>query len=238
MVFKEHFYVGYSDINHALKLSNTALLRYFENIACMHGSLAGDGFTTSPAVWFLTGYHVEIQRRPAFEERLLCETWSTDMKGFTSAREFALYGEDGTLAVTALSNWARIDRATGRPVRLTEELAERYGTERGRRNFENQWLGRLKECESILTTRDFFIDRNFIDANLHMNNVHYLELSNLILPEELYVNEPMAFDIRYRKAITYGETVLCNYGACEDGSTVTLRSKDGSETRAIIKFYH
>ncbi len=238
MVFTEKFYVGYSDINHALHLSNTALLRYFENIACMHGSLAGDGFTTSPAVWFLTGYRVRIHKRPAFEERLLCETWSRDMKGYVSSREFALYAEDGTLAATALSNWARIDRATGRPTRLTEEIAERYGTERERANFESPWLDRLSECESYLTSRDFFIDRNFIDANLHMNNIHYLELSNLVLPEELYVNEPSSFDIRYRKAVTYGETVKCLYGETPDGSCVTIKSKDASETRAIIRFYH
>ena len=238
MIFKENFYVGYSDINHALKLSNVALLRYFENIACMHGSLAGDGFTTSPAVWFLTGYHVRIHHRPAFEDRLLCETWSTDMKGYTSAREFALYTADGKLAATALSNWARIDRATGRPVRLTEELAERYGTERGVTNFPEPWLKRLAECESYSLSRDFFIDRNFIDANLHMNNIHYLELSGLMLPEELYVNEPTEFSIRFRKAVTYGETVKGFYGECADGHTVVLKGHDEGETRAIVRFYH
>lgn len=237
MVFKEKFFVGYSDINHALKLSNAALLRYFENIACMHGSLAGDGFTTSPSVWFLTGYHVKIFERPAFESRLPCETWSSDMKGYTSSREFALYTEEGKLLAVALSNWARIDRATGRPQRLTEELAERYGTERDRTNFESPWLSRLKECENRINARTFFIDRNFIDANLHMNNVHYLELSSLLLPEDLYVNEPLEFDIRYRKAVTYGETVFGVLGECEDGCTVTLKSEDESETRAIIKFY-
>lgn len=238
MVFKEYFYVGYSDINHALLLSNTAILRYFENIACMHGSLAGDGFATSSAVWFLTGYRVNVHKRPAFEERLFGETWSRDMKGYVSSREFALYAADGSLAVTALSNWARIDRATGRPVRLTEELAERYGTEKDRGNFEKPWLDRLCECETYESERDFFIDRNFIDANLHMNNIHYLEVAGLVLPEELYVNEPTAFDIRYRKAVTYGETVKCLYGKNEDGSTVTMKSADGNETRAIVRFYH
>ena len=237
MIFKENFYVGYSDINHSIKLSNVALLRYFENIACMHGSLVGDGFNQSPAVWFLTGYHVKIHSRPDFEERLLGHTWSSAMKGFTSAREFALYREDGTLAVSALSNWARIDRASGRPVRLTDELFEQYGSEKPSGRFENAWLGRLGECENYSSVRDFYIDRNFIDANLHMNNVHYLEIANLVLPEELYVDEPNEFSIRYRKAVTYGETVKCLYGESGEGCTVAMKSEDSDELRAIVLFY-
>ena len=35
MVFTESFYVGYSDINRELGLSNTSILKYFENAAAM-----------------------------------------------------------------------------------------------------------------------------------------------------------------------------------------------------------
>lgn len=237
MIFKENFFVGYSDTNSELKLSNVALLRFFENVASLHGSSVGDGIKDSPCVWFLTGYHVKIHRRPAMEERLTASTWSRTMKGFSSSREFSLHDAEGKLVVSAISNWARIDRATGRPVRLDDALYELYGSEPDVHHFDEPWLGRLKECTESLYERTFFIDRNFIDANLHMNNVHYLELSNLVLPEELYVKEPNEFSIRYRKAIVYGETVKCAYGKQDGHSVVTVRSAEGDDVRAIIHFY-
>ena len=70
-----------------------------------------------------------------------------------------------------------------------------------------------------------------------MNNICYLELASLLLPEEQYVNEPSEFSIRYRKAVAYGETILGLYGENEDGCTVVLKSEDESDTRAVIRFY-
>ena len=56
MVFTEPCYVGYSDINKELGLSNTALLKYFENAASLHGSTVGNGLGSSPA---------RVRRKPA-----------------------------------------------------------------------------------------------------------------------------------------------------------------------------
>ena len=46
MVVKEIFYVGYSDITSDLKLSDTAILKIFENMACIHGTRAGESIKT------------------------------------------------------------------------------------------------------------------------------------------------------------------------------------------------
>ena len=54
MVVKEIFYVGYSDITADLRLSDTAILKIFENMACIHGTRAGESIKTCDARWFLT----------------------------------------------------------------------------------------------------------------------------------------------------------------------------------------
>ena len=87
MVVKEIFYVGYSDINDSFKLSDTAILKIFENMACMHGSRVGESIKTSPALWFLTAYDVKIIKRPEYEETITVHTWSRDMRGFSACRE-------------------------------------------------------------------------------------------------------------------------------------------------------
>ncbi|MBR4072832.1 MAG: hypothetical protein IKK24_02710, partial [Clostridia bacterium] len=70
MTIKESFYIGYSEINSNLEIRNSSVLKILENMACIHGSLAGDGIKDTDARWFLTGYKVKIHRRPEYEERV------------------------------------------------------------------------------------------------------------------------------------------------------------------------
>lgn len=238
MVFTEPFYVGYSDINRELGLSNTAILKYFENAASLHGSTVGNGLGSSPARWFLTAYHVKIHKRPRHEERIRVETWSREMRGVTASREFAIYDQAGELAVTALSNWGHINLETGKPQRIPAEFNTRYGSEPHRTLFGLVRLGKLKECQTYLSRQEFSVPRYFMDANRHMNNVNYLDLASLVLPEEVYaLPESCEFEIAYKKAIVYGETVQCFYGETEDSWYVTIKSRDLTDTKAVIRLH-
>ena len=51
MVYTEQFYVGYSDCGADMTLSNTALLRFFENIASMHGAAVGGASLICTGHW-------------------------------------------------------------------------------------------------------------------------------------------------------------------------------------------
>ena len=236
MVFTEPCYVGYSDINKDLGLSNTSILRFFENAACLHGSTVGNGLTDSPARWFLTAYHVKVHKRPRHEERVRVETWSREMRGVTASRDFALYDETGDLAVTALSNWGHINIETGKPERIPADFNARYGSEPDRSLFGAIRLGKLREPEGELARLEVPIPRFFMDANRHMNNVNYLDLASLVLPEEIW-DQPEAceFEIAYKQAIVAGETVVCLYTETEDSRYVTIKSQDLSDTKAVIR---
>ena len=54
MVLKQKFYIGYSDTNQNLELSDSAILKMFEDIATMHSEKAGDSMKTTDIRWFLT----------------------------------------------------------------------------------------------------------------------------------------------------------------------------------------
>lgn len=237
MVYSEKFYVGYSDINRRFGLSNASIMRFFENIACMHSSAVGCGMMDTDARWFLTAYHIKVHKRPRYEEHVTVNTWSKEIKGFLAAREFEIYSEDGTLAVTANSNWTYINGQTGKVERVPKETVEAFQGEKDKTNFDVVKLPKLKECAEYVSEREFFVDRNFIDVNNHMNNVCYLELANLLLPEEVYEQAACdEFEIMYRKAVPYGETVKCLYGETEDSYIVAIKSQDLSELHAVVKF--
>jgi len=236
MVFTGKFYIGYSDITKDSTLSNTSLLKLFENVASMHSRVAKDDINESDGRWFLTGYHVKITKRPVYGETVTINTWSRDMKGVQASREFEVYNEKGELCLTGLSNWIRINAQTLRLERITPELYEAYGSEPEHTNFNYSWIEKLKESETPDFDKEFHIERNFIDANNHMNNVYYLDLVTNVLPEEIYqAGELNEFLIMYKSAIKYDETVNCSFATEDDGYRITIKSQDKSDLKAVIK---
>ena len=144
MVFKEKFYIGYSDINKDFRISNTAVLKTFENVSCMHSTAVGDGMKTSESRWFLKAYHVRIIKRPEHEEQVTACTWSRQTKGVSASREFEIYDENGDLCITGISNWVRVNKEL-KPERITPEIFDCYESECDRTNFDNPWIDKLKE---------------------------------------------------------------------------------------------
>ena len=235
MVVKEIFYVGYSDIDANLKLSDTAILKFFENMACIHGTRAGESIKTCEARWFLTAYEVKILKRPEYEDTVTVHTWSRDMRGVSASREFEIYNSNGELCVIGLSNWARVNAFTQKLERATPAVAAAYQSEKDHTNFPYTWVPKLSEPEEYITSQSLTVTRNFIDANHHMNNVFYLDVAKLLLPDEVYDNTDFSeFKIMYRRAIKYGETVTCAYGVCGERHIVTLKDDEG-EIRAIME---
>ncbi len=233
MVYTQEIFVSYSDVDTNLRLSNRGLLRYFEDIASMHGTAVGDSPLTSPYRWVLLSYCVRVHSRPLYAQRVTVKSWNRAVKGVTSCREFEVYDESGNLAVTAISNWVRVDAATGKLQRLSEAVAEQYGSE-NRGNFESPWIPKVKEPAEFEYEKQYFIDRNFIDANHHMNNVYYMDLADCAVPQEVYDRGSCDnFSIYYRKAVLYGETVTCCYAGSGESDTVAVKGEDG-DTRAVV----
>lgn len=238
MVYSEKFYIGFSDVGSDLGILNSAILRLFEDVCCLHGESIGDGFSDSPGRWFLTAYRVKVIRRPKYGEWVTAKTWSREMKGVSASREFEIYGADGKPAVIALSNWARMNTAIGKLERMSDEAFAKYESEPERHNFIEPWIQKLRTTGEAEFSREYFVDRTLIDPNRHMNNVYYLDLALRTLPEEVYdLGEANEFEVTYRKAIAYGETVVCEYSEDAAARYVAVKTKGDGDTRAIIKLY-
>ena len=233
----ERFYVGYSEINKNFELSNVALLNMFQDCTTIHGKLANDSLKDSDGGWFLTAYKVKIAKRPEYESYVNISTWSRGIKGFLASREFEIRDENSELQVSALSNWVRINKVTQKIERVSPDVANAYEQE-DKTNFDNEWIGKLVECENVDFETTFVANRNYIDVHKHMNNVSYIKLAELVLPEEIY-NQPEAleFEIMYKKAIKCGEEVRCLFTETEEFYNISVKSLDLSELKAIIRLY-
>lgn len=237
MVLEERYYVGYHFVGEDLKLKNSAILCMLEDMASLHGTLAGEDITTSPTVWLLSAYRIEIKRRPNYGERVVLRTWSRENRNFFGCREFEIVSESGELLVCALSEWAHLNRVEGRFEKVTPELSDSYHPEPERTNFGAFRVKRSREPKDYIYESKFMVGRNWIDANRHMNNVYYLDLAEMALPEDIYAElNASSIEIFYFKEIKCGDSVCCKVSKTEGGYNVSVYSEDGETLHARIIF--
>ena len=159
------------------------------------------------------------------------------MRGVFAFREFEIRKSGGELLVCALSEWAHIFKADGKPAKVTPELAEMYESEPDRSNFGGERIRVSRADKAGDQTFSFTVSRNLMDVNRHMNNVHYIEQAELALPEDAVAKlSQLGFEIYYRKEIKYGERVNCFYDFDGEAHNVFIKSADGETLHAQIKF--
>lgn len=238
MVVKENFYIGYRDIATNLTIKNSAILNFFEDIAGIHASMVGEGLKESNTTWLLTGYKVKIFKRPEYGDKVEVYTWGTEIKSITAAREFEVRSSTGELLIIGLSNWVHINLKNKKIEKVSEKTMNAYQIEPERTNFNEFKLKKLNSPDEFLYKKEYTIDWNWIDANNHMNNIFYLDLAEIVIPDELVKqNNFSAFEIMYKKEIKYKDRVVCFYSETEDGCIITIKSEDLSEIHSIIKLY-
>ena len=59
-------------------------------------------------------------------ERITARTWAGEPKGARFDRHMEFVGEDGKTRVRSRTDWAIIDKASGRPIRIPPEVAKPF----------------------------------------------------------------------------------------------------------------
>ena len=239
MIFEKDFYVGYSDVEEHYELTNKSILRFLQDAACVQSVKIGDSQNTRSMMWFILSYRVDVIKRPIYDDTIRIRTWARHFKGPFAVREFEILNEAGEVVATAVSNWGRINGETLKLQDLSEDVVRRYDAEPDRTNYVGDgWLKKLPAPEKSDLTRLLYIDRNFIDANHHMNNIFYMDMVNMVLPEAVF-RAPQAntFEIMFRRANEYGETVQCHYAEEPDAHVVYINSEDDTQLRTVIRLH-
>lgn len=238
MIVTDKFYIGFRDVDTNFKIKNSAILNIFEDIAGMHAALAGENSKITGTTWLLTGYKVKILKRPVHGQKVVVSTWGTDIRGITAAREFEIKSEDGELLIVGLSNWAHVNIRERKLERVPEELISSYSVEKDKTNFNETKLKKLTEPESYLYEKEQYIDWNWIDANNHMNNIFYMDLVDIVMPDEISKsNQFNNFEIMYKKEIMYKDNVKCMYSEDGNSHTIAIKSGENGDLHSIIKLY-
>ena len=125
-VFARTFSIPEDAIDELRHVSNLKYIGWMQDIAIQHSAAKGwpvERYLKSGAVWVVRSHFVTYIR-PAFAgETITLQTWVAGMKQRSSARRYLVRRtDDQQVLVEAETIWVFVDRKSGRPQRIPNEL--------------------------------------------------------------------------------------------------------------------
>ncbi len=126
-VFEFHRPVRPEDIDLLGHVNNLVYLKWMQSAAVAHSDTQGwptERYQSLCAGWVVRSHQIEYLQ-PAFADHgIIVRTWVADMKKISSLRRYQILRDrDGAVLATGATNWAFIDFATGRLMRIPTEVA-------------------------------------------------------------------------------------------------------------------
>ncbi len=239
-VYEYQAHIRYSDIDENNELSDKGLINILSEVAGKHSAVVGNGLNDiekTGTTWMLLFWKVRFFKRPSWNTDLDVKTWARSFNKISSWRDFEVYDEKGEKVAIATTEWVLIDAKKQGIGRITDEIMNLYGMVE-KSVFEEEPTGKLKEEENMKETYRYTAVRRDIDVNHHVNNANYLDIAYEAFPIDVEINKFENIEIYYKKQIKLGETVCCYYSNSGDTHTVSIRSQDGKNIHAILKFFN
>ena len=112
-------------------VNNAVWVQWMELVAVAHWRSVADPGHQDDYFWVVVRHEIDYLRAVLEGERIIARTWVGDApQGARFDRHMEFIGEDGKPRVRARTQWAIIDKALGRPIRVpTEVVAPFMGEE-------------------------------------------------------------------------------------------------------------
>ena len=124
--FTRTFTAAPADIDELGHVNNAVWVRWVQDIALAHWYAIAPAAHQARYVWVILRHEIDYRGNLGVGESGTAETWVGVPKGARFDR-FVQFVRDGKTLVEAKTTWAPIERATGRLVRITPELAAPFG---------------------------------------------------------------------------------------------------------------
>ncbi|PJI89406.1 acyl-CoA thioesterase [Sphingomonas koreensis] len=115
---------GPDDIDELGHVNNAVWVRWIQDVAVAHWHAVAAPEHHDAYIWVVTRHEIDYRGNVSQGETVTAETWVPDPpRGARFDRHMRFTGADGKVKVEAVSTWAMLDRATGRLVRVRDEIA-------------------------------------------------------------------------------------------------------------------
>lgn len=115
---------GPADIDELGHVNNAVWVRWIQDVAVAHWYAVAPAEHHEAYIWVVTRHEIDYRGNVLEGETVTGETWVPDPpRGARFDRHVRFTGSDGKVKVEAVSTWALIDRATGRLLRVRDDIA-------------------------------------------------------------------------------------------------------------------
>ena len=115
------------DIDELGHVNNAVWVRWIQDMAPAHWQAVAPQDAIDRYIWVVTRHEIDYRGNVGAGDTVTASTWiSEPPKGARFWRNVSFTGPDGAIKVTAKTNWAIIERASGRPVRVPADLAKLF----------------------------------------------------------------------------------------------------------------
>ena len=232
----------YSEIGSDGRMTPTALITRMQDCGVFHCHSVGRGpayWAENKCGWIVVSWQVVIERLPVFGERVITRTIPYRFHAFEGDRNYQTLvvpeedpDAEPVLCAYTNSRWVWFDKALQRPARVPEAeialfpLDPPLDMDCAPRRIE------LPETESE-ERRRIIITETDLDMNNHVNNLRYIDMARVYLPEHFEIRE---LRVEYIRQCRLGDILYPRVFLTEDTCYVSLESEERKPC-AIIAFF-
>ena len=111
------------DIDELGHVNNAVWVQWIQRIALAHWAAVASAEDQAAYFWVITRHEIDYRGNVSAGETVTGETWVPEPpKGARFDRHVRFVGADGKVKVRAVTQWAIIDIASGRPIRVPPEV--------------------------------------------------------------------------------------------------------------------
>ena len=116
-----------ADIDELGHVNNAVWVRWIQEVATAHWMAAAEPAHVEAYLWVVVRHEIDYLGNVGAGETIAARTWVGEPpRGARFDRHVEFRGPDGRTKVRAKTTWAIVDRATGRVIRVPQEVAARF----------------------------------------------------------------------------------------------------------------
>ena len=120
--FEQAIKVASSDLDELDHVNNVVYLRWVQDIATAHWTSIAPQDALDSIAWVARRHEIDYLSAAVLGDDLVLRTWVGGAEGLTFERLTEIRRVDGQVIAKARTLWVPIDRRTGRPRRVSEEV--------------------------------------------------------------------------------------------------------------------
>ena len=176
-LYSKEFSISSYDLNPSGRARLTTMANFFQELAYHHASQLGFGYQDMKArktTWVLSRMRIRMDRYPAWDDRILMETWPSGVDKLFALRDFRIRDKKGKVMGVASTAWLILDLDTHRLIRPKEALEHFKLIVHPEQVFEDP-LDKIELPEETSPLHSHAVAYSDLDIIGHVNNVKYME---------------------------------------------------------------